>query len=348
MSSLKQDLAAYEQWLRKRCDVVEADLQAKHERMRRSAFDFLRATYFRWARAIESACPELGDAPRLACVGDIHLENFGTWRDADARLVWGVNDFDEAAVMPYALDLVRLTTSVRLAPGHALDAKAICAAILAGYREGLARPRSVLLDEHAHWLRPFADAGPGANKSFWRDIDACPDASPPSEVRRALKQSLPEGAEVLRFASRRKGGGSLGRPRFVVVAHWNSGRVVREAKALVPSAWNWAHARKGQRSRFIELAYGKYRSPDPELRAVPGYVVRRIAPDSRKVDIDDVERQGLGSRLVSAMGADLGAIHAADARSSAVAADLDARPAAWLYSAATAAAQMTQRDFESW
>ena len=51
----------------------------------------------------------------MLAVGDIHLENFGTWRDADGRLVWGVNDFDEAAEMPYALDLIRLATSALVA-----------------------------------------------------------------------------------------------------------------------------------------------------------------------------------------------------------------------------------------
>ena len=24
------------------------------------------------------------------------MENFGTWRDAEGRLIWGINDFDEA------------------------------------------------------------------------------------------------------------------------------------------------------------------------------------------------------------------------------------------------------------
>ena len=29
-------------------------------------------------------------------VGDLHVENFGTWRDSEGRLIWGINDFDEA------------------------------------------------------------------------------------------------------------------------------------------------------------------------------------------------------------------------------------------------------------
>ena len=113
--SILEDTEEYESWLRTQCKVVEKDLDHKHERMRKNPFVFLRATYYRWARRVEKICSELADAPSTLCVGDIHLENFGTWRDADGRWVWGVNDFDEAAVMPYAFDLVRLTASVELA-----------------------------------------------------------------------------------------------------------------------------------------------------------------------------------------------------------------------------------------
>lgn len=51
-ADLAKDIASYERWLRKQCEVVEEDLQAKQVRMRKSPFDFLRATYFRWARTI--------------------------------------------------------------------------------------------------------------------------------------------------------------------------------------------------------------------------------------------------------------------------------------------------------
>jgi hypothetical protein len=273
------------------------------------------------------------------------VENFGTWRDADSRLVWGVNDFDEASVMPYAYDLVRLATSARLGPGLELGAIDTATAILKGYRKGLAKPRPVLLGENAQWLRPLADGGMRANQDFWREVDGYPDASPPADVRRALKKSLPKGAKVVRFASRAKGSGSLGRPRFIVIADWNSGKVLREAKVLVSSAWDWAHAKKNPRSRLIELAYGLYRSPDPMLRTNAGYVIRRIAPDSRKVEIKDVERLGLSSRLLSAMGADLAAIHAADTRAQRIGADLEAREPTFLTRAVDAAEQMTKSDY---
>src|SRR5260370_25955421 len=114
--SFRDDKGAYEAWLAKKCKVVKKDIEYKHRRMKKSPFIFLRATYFRWAKKIGDWCPELMDAPQVLSIGDLHLENFGTSRDADGPLVWGVNDFAEAAVMPYLLDLVRLATSALLAP----------------------------------------------------------------------------------------------------------------------------------------------------------------------------------------------------------------------------------------
>ena len=48
--SFRKDNDDYEAWLATQCNVVEADIDYKHHRMRKSAFVFLRATYFRWAR----------------------------------------------------------------------------------------------------------------------------------------------------------------------------------------------------------------------------------------------------------------------------------------------------------
>lgn len=348
MASFQHDLAEYEKWLRQQCDVVKDDLDEKHRRMKQSAFRFLRATYFRWASTIEHICPEVADGPRVACVGDIHAENFGTWRDADSRLVWGINDFDEAAVMPYSCDLVRLVTSVLLAPGHQIAADRAATAVLDGYRSGLLKPAASLLDENAGWLRSFANASEKKNRAFWRDVDALPAADPPSRVCTALGESFPKGATALRFASRTAGGGSLGRPRFVAVAKWNGGRVVREAKAFVPSAWDWAHHEASHRTWFIDLAYGSFRSPDPVLHIDGKFIIRRIAPDAQKIEFKDVRTQKLSARLLASMGGDLAAVHASDPGSTGIAADLDARKSSWLLRAAEAAAKATRKDFESY
>jgi hypothetical protein len=332
LPSIEQDVAAYEKWLRKHCDVIEEDLDAKHRRMRKSEFDFLRATYFRWARTIEALCPSLATAPPVLCIGDIHVENYGTWRDADARLVWGINDFDEAAVMPYAFDLVRLTTSAILAPDYA---------------RGLASPHAVLLDENAGWLRPYVNQTAKSNNEFWEEVRGYPDAEPSGKVKNALKGALPDGATVQRYASRRKGGGSLGRPRYLAIASWNGGHVVREAKALAPSAWAWAHGTNGP-SRILDAAFGDHRSPDPHLRYQADFVLRRIAPDSRKIDIEDVQVNGLTEDLLAAIAADLAAVHTASECADRIAENLGVQPDHWLQEAVAVAKDATRRDFSEY
>src|SRR5262249_11974626 len=108
----------YEAWMADHIAVIPADLATKHAKMAdcESAFPFLRATFYRWAERWPVLCPDLATVPTVFAVGDLHADNFGTWRDAKQRLIWGVNDLDEAHVMPYANDLVRLAVSVGLAP----------------------------------------------------------------------------------------------------------------------------------------------------------------------------------------------------------------------------------------
>ncbi len=106
---------AYETWLRQSIPLLDADLRLKHQRMAQSPFPFLRATFYRWVQLWPQVCPELVSTPAVLGVGDLHVENFGTWRDSEGRLIWGVNDFDEVALMPYANDLVRLAVSADLA-----------------------------------------------------------------------------------------------------------------------------------------------------------------------------------------------------------------------------------------
>ena len=73
---------SYESWLANHLTLVPDDLKLKHEHMVEDEFSFLRATYYRWAQVWRGFCPDLADAPIVLSVGDLHIENFGTWRDA--------------------------------------------------------------------------------------------------------------------------------------------------------------------------------------------------------------------------------------------------------------------------
>src|SRR6266478_3457351 len=104
----------FETWLAQRTHIDQKDLRLKHSNMKADVFMFLRATYYRWAQVWPQVCPDLARAPHVLAVGDLHIENFGTWRDIEGRLIWGVNDFDEAWRLPYTNDLIRLAASALL------------------------------------------------------------------------------------------------------------------------------------------------------------------------------------------------------------------------------------------
>src|SRR5262245_7400356 len=168
--NIHESARLYEDWLQRQLkgDVVKSDLARKHEKMKEDPWVFLRATYWRWAETILDVCPDLAGAPEVLAIGDAHLEHFGTWRDVDGRLAWGVNDFDEAAPMPYTLDLVRLAASALLAGGQRhVTAESICAGILEGYADGLRDPRPIVLDRDYGWLREKVIVSEKARAKFW-------------------------------------------------------------------------------------------------------------------------------------------------------------------------------------
>src|SRR5579871_1093792 len=92
---------SFESWLARHTSLLPQDLRLKHTAMRDDLFAFLRATYYRWAQVWPEACSDFARDITVLAVGDLHVENFGTWRDADARLVWGINDFDECHPLPF-------------------------------------------------------------------------------------------------------------------------------------------------------------------------------------------------------------------------------------------------------
>src|SRR4249920_322285 len=75
----------YERWLATHTTLVSRDVRLEHERMSASPFVFLRATFYRWLQLWPTICADVDDAPRVTAVGDLHIENFGTWRDVEGR-----------------------------------------------------------------------------------------------------------------------------------------------------------------------------------------------------------------------------------------------------------------------
>ncbi|ANL38318.1 DUF2252 family protein [Rhizobium phaseoli] len=347
--SIIDDVKRYEDWLATQCDVVKAGLDEKHERMAGDPFKLFRATCFRFARKLFEWLPKFKGGPLVMSVGDAHIENWGTWRDEEGRLVWGVNDFDEAAVLPYTCDLVRLATSARLAPHLPGINKARAEAIVEGYRRGLKAPSPYFIDDRVPWMQALVNRPATNIDAFRTELSKASVAAPSLQISDVLREQLPAGTRDIEFRTWQRGGGSLGRPRFLAIGTWNGGGVVREAKALVPSAWERASGKIGPVGLFQLVSTGRYRSPDPFLKVRSDFVVRRIASDSQKIDLSEEDAWAYGPDLLEAMGADLAAIHlggkvsADDIRS-----DLDGREPAWLHVAAKTLEKFVLDDFERW
>ena len=352
---------SFERWVAKQVQIVPADLTLKHRHMAESVFPFLRATFYRWAQLWTEVCPELSRAPHVLVVGDLHVENFGTWRDAEGRLVWGVNDFDEAWHSAYTVDLVRLTASAYLAieDQHlAVTRREAREAIESGYRDAMARGGGpyVLAEKH-NWLRKVALSKLRDPIRFWQKIEACPDfrGKLPESIHELLRGCMPLKQPTVEMKTRIAGLGSLGHPRVLGLSQWHGAHVVREAKQLTRSAWLWAQggAEKTGTSR-APLQQGNIinravRIPDPHLHFLDGWVVRRLAPDCCHIELCSLPREREEERLLYAMGWDTANLHLGSAEKiPALKKDLGGRRGRWLRDAAKAMAEATNDDWKVW
>jgi len=350
---IKKATAAYEEFLHASLPVVESDLALKHKQMSAGLFPFLRSTFYRWSELYREICPDLAKAPQLLAVGDLHVENFGTWRDVEGRLIWGVNDFDEAQTMPYTIDLVRLATSALLAAEEAkvaLSFPDVCSAILTGYGEWLEKGgRPFVLEEEHGWLRVLATGALRDPVAFAAKMEKLKPTEPPKPVVDLLAAHLPKGAVIKHFANRTAGLGSLGRPRYVVLAELAGGQVVREAKATLPSAWTWSLGDPAAPLRCGEITANAVRCADPCLEFEKGWAIRRLAPHCSRIELTELPHRTDDVKLLRSMGRETANIHLGSRDAiAAVRNDLAKRPAKWLLDAATAMADATRADWKEW
>jgi uncharacterized protein DUF2252 len=351
----EQATSEYERWLGEKLTLLPRDLEQKHERMREDLFSFFRATFYRWVQLWDELQEGLADAPEVLAVGDLHIENFGTWRDVEGRLVWGVNDFDETAPLPCTLDLVRLAASASLAIDAAalkLGARAATEAILEGYREALEKGgRPFVLAEHHRALHSMATHRLHDPSQFWEKLQSSEalGGAPPPVPHALLLEALPARAGPPKFHRRIAGLGSLGRERFVAIADLAGGLVAREVKRLAPSAVAWARSReKEELVRCQRLLDGTWRSRDPMVAVKQGWLVRRLAPDCSRIPLVALPDGRDEIALLHAMGRETANVHLESVEPSAILADLRKRGDRWLDHAAKKMAEAVHDDWKAW
>jgi hypothetical protein len=287
--------ADYENWLGSQIPLVANDLAAKHEQMVGSVLRFLRGTYYLWLRRIADLGPELLGRTRVPAVCDLHMENFGTWRDAYGVRRWGVNDFDELAWASYPLDLARLATSAALVPDLAGSTKRLCRSLLGHWRDASPGPAVPIGADSAAYLRHLLPQPKHAG-AYYSALVAAPEAPEtaiPAYIRAAVHATVGEGW-VPRWHSRSAGTGSLGRPRYTAVGRAANHRwQAREVKLLGPptTVWLQDHVTGDQRSLLPAPDRGLFSQvvsavsgPDPCLRR-QAWQIRALSPDAVRIDL---------------------------------------------------------------
>jgi hypothetical protein len=347
--------ADYEKWLGRHITILRPDLALKHQHMAEAVFPFFRATFYRWAQLWPVICPDLAKAPRALVIGDLHVENFGTWRDTEGRLIWGVNDFDEAWPAAYTVDLVRLTASAYLAidADHlSITRREACEAIEEGYRDAVAKGGApyVLAEQH-RWLRLLALSKLRDPINFWTKIESCPRTGemPPKAVLELLHASIPLRRPKYETKRRIAGLGSLGHPRVLALAQWHGAHLVREAKELRPSAWVWAEKKAYGKLLNEKLIDTALRVKDPHVHFRGNWQVRRLGPDCCHIELASLPEERAEAKLLYAMGWETANIHLGSrAAIVKIKKDLRTRRGKWLHKAAKTMCKVTLDDWNDW
>jgi hypothetical protein len=352
--NIQSATASYEGWMRSCTEVVSSDLRSKHEQMKESPFQFLRGTFYRWAQLWPSICAELHDAPKVLAVGDLHVNSFGTWRDAEGRLCWGVDDFDESYPLAYTNDIVRLAASLKIvidAGSLSIRLKDGCDAILDGYLQSMREGGCpIVLAEREQKLDKLGTDSFKPPSGFWGKLNRLPTVRHPlaSDLKHALQKTLPDPKMDYKVVRRQAGLGSLGQKRFVAIARWQGGFIAREAKSMLPSACSWLNDRIGHRqSHYEEAISSAIRSPDPFQVIEGSWLIRRLSPDSNPIDIQDLPKHRDEHMLLHAMGSETANVHlGTKGQATKILNDLQKRKSAWLRNAAARMARFVEKEWK--
>ncbi|MBY0507596.1 MAG: DUF2252 domain-containing protein [Bryobacteraceae bacterium] len=210
-------------------------LAIRYAAMRGDPFVFLRGSCQLFCETLPVR--QLPESPLAWCCGDLHLQNFGTFKGDNRLTYFDLNDFDEACLAPAAWDLVRFLTSVLVAADLLGAAGQPAAeAFLDGYAEALAvgkarwieratatgEIRALLSRLKKRNRRQFLNSRTKLVKGSRRLITGQGQALPlePSRVKElaSFVETLDPGFfHVLDAARRVAGTGSLGLERYVLL-----------------------------------------------------------------------------------------------------------------------------------
>jgi uncharacterized protein (DUF2252 family) len=303
-------------------------LRLKYAAMRGNAFVFLRGTAHLFFQRLDEA-GAVPAGPAAVCCGDLHLENFGTYLGDDGLSYFDINDYDEAALAPAAVDVVRLATSILIA-APVIGLKKPAAMELAeqainAYREELHRGKARWIEQRTSdgligdlmgrlkkrdpqkFLEKRTVVKKGARRLHIDGERALPVSADESKalqvfVKTLIKTGKLSGVAFVDAARRVAGTGSLGLPRYVILLKdpgAPSGHQLLDLKSARPSALV-PHVRTpqpawGNDATRIVTAQVHSQAISPKLlQAVTfegkPFVLKEMQPSADRLSLDEAAR----------------------------------------------------------
>ena len=315
-------------------------LALKYAVMRANAFAFYRGTAHLFWEDLARAPDRLPHAPLAWACGDLHLENFGSYRGDNRLAYFDVNDFDEACIAPAAWEVARFLTSVHLAVAELALPADVGVTLSDGFLDAY---QAVLADGTARWLERATAVGMvrdllravrhrsqrelldgRTHRRKWRRVlrvDGRHALAISDDDRARLGEALsafaatqpdPRFFTVLDAARRVAGTGSLGVRRFVILVGGRGSpdaNVLLDIKEARPSALApYVHAAQpvweSDAARVVATQHMMQAVPPALLERVRigdcDYVLRELQPTDDRLKLSDAHGRVRRLRVAAA------------------------------------------------
>jgi uncharacterized protein (DUF2252 family) len=226
-----------------------AGIKRKYTAMQESPLSFFRGTCHLFYQDLPTAQSLFQTAPHVWLCGDLHLQNFGSYKGEDRQVYFDINDFDEGLLAPCTWDLARFVTSLFVAAASFdrdhTEAETLAQQFLTAYTTALAigkahtiqqdNAKGLVADlledlsqrERAKFLdnRTESSSKQQSGHRRFKLIDGKTAVLPPAERamitgfvdRWAQTQPHPEFYQIFDIVQRIAGNGSLGLARYLIL-----------------------------------------------------------------------------------------------------------------------------------
>ncbi len=302
-------------------------LPLKYAALREGPFRFYRGTTHLFYEDLAKE-RSFHDGPKTWICGDLHLENYGTYKGDNRLIYFDINDFDECVLTPVPMEILRVVTSIYVAGDDLKMEPARSASLAARF---LNKYFSVILAGKPHsFQRETADGvildliesvGKRKDKEVITKrteshkgmmqlsiipgktiVTPAEDAARIKDAFLSWKEALNHGYKLIDIASRIMGTGSLGLERYILLcfSEADDKPLLLDMKEASPSCllkyFNFSQpAWSNEATRVIRIQSLLQDTPPALLHdfkiGSKSYVVKELQPSQDKLDLKVVSQK---------------------------------------------------------